>query len=75
MASAQSCESTTLAIWAWLASGSVASHLSALLGLSHVGIVRGFVFSLQIAGIVASWPLFLFLLHILESMGLKVGWS
>ena len=61
--------------WAWEFSSSVAGHLSALLGWPRVGILRGSVFLLQVLGIVASWPLFVFLLHLLESLGYKVGWS
>jgi hypothetical protein len=63
-------------VWAWLASRSVASNLSALCGWSHAGmILRGLVFFLQGVGILASWPLFAYLLRLLEAMGYKVGWS
>ncbi len=62
-------------VWAWGVSSGVADHLSALLGCSRVGALRGSVFFLQVVGILASWPLFVDLLHLLESMGYKVGWS
>ncbi len=63
------------AVWAWVVSRSVAGHLCALGGWSDVGTVRGFVFLLQVVAILASWPLFGYLLGLLEAMGYKVGWS
>ena len=62
-------------VWAWLASKRVASNLSALCGWSHAGIVRGFVFFLQVVCILASWLPFAYLRNLLEAMGYKVGWS
>jgi hypothetical protein len=62
-------------VWAWGISSSVATNLSALLGWPRVGILHGLVLFLQVMGILASWPIFVFLLRVLESMGYKVGWS
>lgn len=61
--------------WAWVDSDGVAGHLFPLLGWPRVRILRGLVFCLQVLGIVASWPLFLILLRMVESMGYKLGWS
>jgi hypothetical protein len=61
--------------WAWVASKSVAAHLSALLGWSCVGVLRGLVFLAQLVAILGSVRVFGCLLDLLESMGYKVGWS
>jgi hypothetical protein len=63
------------AVWAWAMSESVASHLSALFGWSRKGVLQGLVFAFELIAILASWPLFVSLLAMLESMGYKVGWS
>jgi hypothetical protein len=61
--------------WAWGVSDGVAGHLSALMGWPGVGILRGVVFLLQVLGILASWPLFGYMLEWLEALGYKVFWS
>jgi hypothetical protein len=63
------------AVAAWGGSRSVAENLCALLGWTRVRAVHAIVFVAQLATIAASWPLFRLLLHELESMGFKVGWS
>ncbi len=61
--------------WAWLASDGVAANLAVLLSWRRVRVLRFFLFTLQVVAILASWPLFVLLLDLLESMGYKVGWS
>jgi len=55
--------------WAWLAVA-VSANLAVLVGWPRVYILRGIVFVLQVLAILASWPVFLCLFHLLESMGL-----
>jgi hypothetical protein len=62
-------------VWAGVLSRSVAENAAALLGSSRIWLLRGLVFSAQLVAILASWPLFGWLLRQLESMGCKVGWS
>jgi hypothetical protein len=61
--------------WAWPVSESVAGHLSALLGWPRRGVLHSLVFVLELIAILATWPLFGFLLKLLSSMGYKCGWS
>lgn len=61
--------------WAWVQSRGVALHLSSVLGWRCARTLRAIVFAIQLIAILGSIPLFAYFLHLLESMGYKVGWS
>lgn len=61
--------------WAWIQNRRVANHLSELFKLRRVRLLRVTLFVMQLLAIVATWPLFLYFLEILQSMGFKTGWS
>jgi hypothetical protein len=62
-------------VWAWVLSRGVAENVAALLGSTRTWVLRGLIFTGQLVVILASWPLFGWLLDLLSSMGLKIGWS
>ncbi len=61
--------------WAWIQSRSVACHLSELLALRRVRLLRAVAFVVQSLAVLATGPLFGYFLNTLQSLGYKVGWS
>jgi hypothetical protein len=62
-------------VWAWVLSRQVADHLSELAVWPKRRFVRAVVFAGQSLSVVATGPLFGYVLGLLESMGYKIGWS
>lgn len=61
--------------WVWFQSKRVSFHISALFGWRRVRLLRIMVFATQLIAILSMWPMFLMFLDLLESRGVKSGWS